>query len=323
MGESLRSAWSGWMEFADRGKLAALLAAVLCYLLLSRKRKGPQGRLILYGAVTAALCVCPVTAALLMKYQTLFYDYPWIWSIVPLTVVMALGGTLFLTEQWKTGTGYRTWLYNAALTLLCAAALVLCGGLGDERASVQASSPTAAAASGGGEQESRARAETVLRAVKEICGTDGCLWAPREILEYARVQENAPRLLYGRNMWDAALNAYSYDVYSEELKELYLWMEHLTDYGVEISAGEGRAWVENAFSMGADRILLPMEMQSWNPAGGNAEEGSSAAGNSTEGNAAEGSSAAGNPAGEGAWAEWAGRTVEIIELDGYYLLRLE
>lgn len=285
MGESLRSAWAGWMGFADRGKLAALLLVLCCYLLLGKKRKGPQGRLILYGSIAAVLCICPVTAAALMKYQTLFYGYPWIWSIVPLTATVALGGTLFLTEQWKTGAGYRTLLYNATLTILCAGVLVLCGGLGAGRVNALE------------ERAGRERAEEILRAVEESCGTDCCLWAPREILEYARVREGAPRLLYGRNMWDAALNAYSYDTYSEEVREMYLWMEHLTDYGTEISEREGYEFVAKAVRMGVDCILLPTEMKGWDPTDGKVES-------------ADGSEA------------WSGKRVEMIELDGYYLLRM-
>ena len=81
-------------------------------------------------------------------------------------------------------------------------------------------------------------------------GQTVCLWAPREILETARMQPVAvtwmqpvetvgiesvavagqlPELLYGRNMWDAALNAYTYDVYPEEVQQLYCWMEAFSE----------------------------------------------------------------------------------------------
>ena len=68
-------------------------------------------------------------------------------------------------------------------------------------------------------------------------------------------------------MWDEALNAYTYDSYSAELQELYLWMEA---YAQEAASGEDadgqadgqtvrevRQKVEQAFSLGANCVLLP------------------------------------------------------------------
>lgn len=242
MGAYLWNAWSGWLEFTDGGKLVVLFLAAVWYLILGRKLRGPQGRLVFYGGIAAVLCIFPVTAAVLMKYQTLFYDYPWIWSYVPLTAVIALGGTVFLTEQCKSWQGI---VKNTILALLCVGLLVLCGGLGR----------------GGADTEAAVREQDqvrdVLEMVKESCGEEFCLWAPREILEYTRSLDAGVCLLYGRNMWDAALDAYSYDVYSKETGELYEWMEHLRDYEKETSEAEVRTHVGQAFAMGADCILLP------------------------------------------------------------------
>lgn len=259
MREHLWNAWSGWTNFTDSGKLAVLFMALTAYLFVSGRRKGPQKRLIVYGGVAALLCIFPVTAALMMMYQTLFYDYPWIWSIVPFTAVIALGGVVFLTDCWKKGRGYRTFLYNVVLTLLSVGVLVLCSGLGENRID---------------DEEERKNREYAATVLEELYGNDMgsgeergfCLWAPREILEYARTENGGIRLLYGRNMWDLALNAYSYDNYSQEQRDLYEWMEHLTDYGVRIDDTEGQEYVQRAFSMGVDCILLPAEMQGWNPA---------------------------------------------------------
>ena len=120
------------------------------------------------------------------------------------------------------------------------------------------------------------RAEAVLAEASAVCGEEFCLWAPREILEYARTRDGKISLLYGRDMWDAALHAYSYDVYSEETEALYRWMEHLRDYGSEgfgtkESAAEGRECVRRAFSMGADVILLPEDIPGLDMAGDKAE----------------------------------------------------
>lgn len=270
----LARAWEGWEQFAGAGKFVVLLVAVLLYLLIGEKKRGPQGRLVFYGAVMTAVCICPVTAMILMKYQTAFYDYQWIWSVVPMTALIAYGVTVFFTGYLRTGEGYRNVLYNVFLTALTAGAILLCGGVsGNAETSGASAFGTAgsdmavsgAAGSDAGAQ--RAEAAEILSFVRSCLGTeeDICLCAPAEIVEYAGVQENPVKLLYGRNMWDAALNAYSYDVYPEEMRELYRFMEKVSG-GEDILPEEGIANVQKAFEMGANCVLLPGQIAGWTPA---------------------------------------------------------
>lgn len=252
MWKMIQDAWMGWTNYTDSGKLVALVIVALLYLWLAVKCKGPQKRLMIYGVVTVVLCICPVTAAGLMYYQTRFYNYQWIWSMVPVTGLIALGGTVFLTEQWKDGKGWKSMLHNVIVTLASVVAISLCGGLGE--GSVDAFEA----------REKRERSEAVLMDVQELYGDDLCLWAPADVLEYARI-DGKMQLLYGRNMWDVALNAYSYDTYSEKRVELYEWMEHLDDWAIEISAGEVEEYVQKAFAEGADCVLLPDDFLEWMP----------------------------------------------------------
>jgi hypothetical protein len=104
MTELLRNASLGWADYKGSGKLAILLLAALMYLWFAGKWR-KQKALVLYTTVAAVCCILPVTAALLMLYQTKFYDYQWIWSIVPLTAVTAYGATLFLEQQWRVAQG--------------------------------------------------------------------------------------------------------------------------------------------------------------------------------------------------------------------------
>lgn len=250
MWQMIERAWSGWVRYTDDGKLAALAIAAIIYLLLVIKFKGPKGRLLIYAGIMTVVCICPVTAVILMKYQTEFYDYQWIWSMVPVTAIIALGGTVFVSEQCKSGKGWRVFFYNVVVTLASVAMLFLCGGLGEGNVdAVQAESD-------------RAHAENILAQVRQQCGEEACLWAPADILEYARL-DGKTELLYGRNMWDIALNAYSYDTYNEEEKELYQWMEHLDDWAIEISVEEVEEYVQRGFVAGAECILLPTEMSDW------------------------------------------------------------
>lgn len=258
MAELLQNAGLGWTSYKECGKLAALLLAALLYLWFVRKEKTP---LLLYTSVMTVLCILPVTAVLLMLYQTKFYDYQWIWSAVPLTAVTAYGAVLFLADY---GIGsHRAGGRKAVpvIALLLAAAL-LSGGLGrqvwDRRAG----------------KEEKAQARLVLESLRELCPGEICLWAPREIQEYARELDASIKLPYGRNMWDLALNAYAYDVYGEGTIAMCRWMTWTEETGEADrpaqpareqesgkQAGEPAVTLEesagNALAVGVNLVLLP------------------------------------------------------------------
>lgn len=245
MAELLKNAGIGWSDYLNSGKLAVLLLAALLFLWFGRREK-EQGAFLLYTSVTTALCILPVTAVLLMLYQTKFYDYEWIWSLVPLTAMAAYGITLFLTEYWK-GIEKKRWYGGIPVTLLLLAVLLLCGSLGREVWDRD------------GEKEERERAYAVLDQIREQYPDAALhLWAPRDILEYAREKDAGITLLYGRNMWDPSLNAYAYDVYSRNVVMAYRWMEwaQLTGEGsVEVEPDEKQdsgAAGEAAAAGGAD-----------------------------------------------------------------------
>ncbi len=245
--ENVRNAWLGWKNYTDDGKLAALLAASL-FFLWCRRKKVRKVSFLLYASVAAVCCILPLTAALLMVYQTRFYDYEWIWSLVPLTAAAAYGGTMFLGECWGDFKA-SGWRRGVPATALLFSALLLAGG------------PGGAAWDEETEKTQRVRACGILAQVLELrCDGEICLWAPREIMEYAREMDGRILLPYGRNMWDASLNAYSYDTYDEKTTALYQWMEQFggekdKDH-VEIPMEK---CLENAENAGVNCILLPEE----------------------------------------------------------------
>lgn len=246
MTELLHNAWRGWQYFITDGKLAALLGASLIFLWLSYKRIS-QKTLLIYTTIIAVCCVIPVTAAGLMLYQTKFYDYQWIWSLVPMTAVIAYGAVVLLMEYWH-DLKLSEWKKGVPVLALLLTVLALSSGLGkpvfDEEDSKQ--------------EAGRAEAEYVLtHSQAEMKKRDICLWAPKEIMEYARETDAAIQLLYGRNMWDEWLDAYAYDIYQEEIRALYLWMEEAAASG---EAADIKSHVERALKAGADCILLPGEL---------------------------------------------------------------
>lgn len=267
MAELFRNAWQlGWLRFTNSGKLAVVLLASLLFLWLSGRWK-KQKVLFSYTAMVSLFCIVPVTATVLMLYQTRFYDYEWIWSMVPMTIVTAWGITELLEETWggfslspgrkcSRWRQFSQWRKSLPVTLLLLAVLALCGGLGKN------------VSDRGSELSRRQQASEVVAKVLESQSGDICLWAPREILEYARSQSGSLHLLYGRNMWDKSLNAYAYDTYSKEIQELYLWMENVEPMGTALVEDaeqgelllEGEACIAVAAQAGVNCILLPEYM---------------------------------------------------------------
>lgn len=217
MAEFLYNAWSGWTGYTDDGKLPVMLMAVLLFLWFGRKQK-EQWALLVYASAMTVCCILPVTAALLMRYQTKFYNYEWIWSLVPVTAVTAFGLTVFWTEYRAENAGQ--WKKVLPVTLLMLSVLLLCGSLGKTVWNRQE------------RKEERARAYLIAEQLSaRYSGEVLCLWAPREIAEYVREKEAGISLLYGRNIWDGFLNAYSYDKYNEDTVMLEQWMENLSMTG--------------------------------------------------------------------------------------------
>ena len=107
----LQSALTGWTDYTQHGKFAALLLLAILYLGFvlygSGKEANASGaekarkRLYLYGALVTFGCICPVTALILLKYQTTFYSYIWIWAAVPQTALIAWAATDFLCNLSK------------------------------------------------------------------------------------------------------------------------------------------------------------------------------------------------------------------------------
>lgn len=246
MTELFRQARMGWVDYIHGGKLVALLLAALLFLWFARKWREQAG-LLIYTAVMAVCCILPVTAVLPMLYQTRFYGYEWIWSMVPLTAVAAYGATVFISEYWKDFDG-RQWKRGLPVAVLLAVAILFCGSMGGQAWDRQA------------QRAEREKAFAVLEEIREKrAGADICLWAPREILEHAREIDAGCRLIYGRNMWEPSLSAYAYDVYDEETMSLYRWMEGIGEEREAESLADLEGSVEKALSLGADCIMLPAD----------------------------------------------------------------
>ncbi len=251
MTELLQNASLRWVGYKGSGKIVALLLAVLLFWWFAEKEK-KQRALLFYTTAATVCCIVPVTAAFLMLYQTKFYDYEWIWSMVPVTAVTAYGLTLFLAGHWKEAQG--NWRRGLPVTLLLLMAMLFCGDLG-------------------GDMEARAETNAEKDEAYEVVGMlserwsreDICLLAPQRILEYAREADGRLRLAYGRNMWDPWLNAYAYDTYDGKAEDLCQWMAWaeqaswiwMPEADKEEMLDTLEKQVETAVEMGVNCLLLP------------------------------------------------------------------
>ena len=256
MTEFLRNAVLGWARYTSSGKLAALLFISIIVYILCGKKIGQKNynSLFIYTILMTILCICPLTAVFLMLYQTKFYDYEWIFSYVPITAIIAACGCGILLEIWNFDGTKRVSAKKIIALVMVFFMFLLCGRM--DALDIGNSS-----------------AEKGRLLIQELIDDKGgkiVLWAPAELMESASLYFQDVELIYGRNMWDESLNAYTYDSYDEEIVDMYRWMEliekeGLADYEIELQKGNGtynreitaKACVKSAISHGVNLIVLP------------------------------------------------------------------
>lgn len=247
MRELIKNAQFGWLQYTSNGKMAALLLVALLFLWFGQKAIREKYRtLILYTTIMTIVCICPFTAMLLMKYQTKFYDYQWIWNTVPVTAVIALAVTNFwLSIMEKYGNNHRNEWKKIGITFVLVAIVCISGGM---KKNIEVAKT---------DKEDVKAAGMILEKISETGQIRECsIWAPKEIMEWVRSLNGEVNLPYGRNMWDEALNAYCYDIYGKQEEVLYKWMCSVeeADEIEDVNNGECLAL---ARELGVTHMVLP------------------------------------------------------------------
>ena len=214
---------AGWHGFLYDNKLPLLLLASFVFLFF-RKEQKMREPFVRYTLLFTVLALFPLTAALLMTYQTRFYNYLYIWSFVPDIAVIAYAASLFAGEELPEL--YREKKSFAVISVVAlAAAVLLCSGLVYRPIDAHLVVKT--------EHD----CDAVLSVLQQKNEEELLVWAPEEVITYIGQNDSSVRLLYGRNMWDNQLNAYFFDTYPEELVSMYRWMER-EDEETELGASE-------------------------------------------------------------------------------------
>ena len=248
----LQSALTGWTEYTQHGKFVAFLLLAMVYLgfeLYGAAGAKPEAKtegklrqmgvsagkfrklLYLYGVLITLGCICPVSAGILLKYQTAFYSYVWIWATVPQTALIAWAAADFLEKLLKERT-----LRNGMAALILLGILFLGGNPASEWVQAQTTRIPVLAGGDVTSQTQEASAWETLEQLSEYSeaerGTrEYALWAPKEIMAAARAYSAQIRPVYGRSIWEASLGSYSYDTNETWQEDLYLWMSHLEATG--------------------------------------------------------------------------------------------
>lgn len=216
MRELLQNALNGPGSYFRSNYMVVLVLGLFLYFFVVETNLAPrEKRLLRLAAVLLVLILFPVSAFVLMLYQTRFYSYSWIWSLMPVTLLISWGS---VTVLWKhTGQNRRDgrvgWRLTAGVAVFLAL-LLLTGNLG----SIKTVSEE--------EKAQRSRDGQVAAYLQELPGIEKTLlWGPRSVLETVRRQSSEVKVLYGRNMWDPAVAAHAYDTYPIEQQRLFDWVE--------------------------------------------------------------------------------------------------
>lgn len=215
----------GMETYFAHDKMVVILIAGLLILWLGEKKAGnpESNRLLVYSATMSCLLLFPLTAVFAVIYQSAYYDYEWVWSMVPVAAVVAYSGVSLYEKKEKERHGKAFWWLAILL-------LVFFGGN-------QGRLQTATAE----EKELGVSAEKILEVLESTFDTDRpVLWGPSGIMQEVRQKTGDIFLVYGKDMWDPKAGAYDYEAYSEELTQAYEWMDTLSMLETE-SSGAGAA----------------------------------------------------------------------------------
>ena len=200
----------GMETYFSHDKTVVLLLLVLLVLWLGDKKKNNEthNRLLVYTTVISLALLFPVTAIVAVIYQSAYYDYEWVWSMVPVVAVVGYGAVRIYEMSEREKKGRLVWWLGLLLLLF------FCGNQGCLKTATEEETKTATVAKG------------LVATVENAMDTEEpVLWGPKGIMQEVRREAGGIRLVYGKDMWDPKAGAYDYEAYSQELIRAYEWME--------------------------------------------------------------------------------------------------
>ncbi|MCR5255675.1 MAG: hypothetical protein K6D96_07045 [Acetatifactor sp.] len=242
MSELMMSALREMAKYNGRSKFLGLfLISLFIIFVFLREKKSFQ----IYGLIMFLALICPVTGALLWKYQTRFFDYLNLLYLMPVSVITAYGAVkIYDLINEKIQKRYMFYIFFALVVYIS-------GNFGLESITELDRS-----------EEDLSRAKVLLEAVSEEAqGQRVIIWGPEFLMENVRILSENIYPVYGRDMFEESIKAYTYDTYDEDVIFLYEAMSALENKAdaTEVESNpstEGKALISGNYAdKSADEIL--------------------------------------------------------------------
>ncbi len=220
----LNSMKTGYAGFIEDGQYLMLFMVALLLLWILEDPKKKEFRQ--FGLVMLLVLLFPITAKLLLVYQTAFYTYEDLWELLPVTALISYGlVTCFYkmikalsmeNVRWKAVTsGIKEKIREIVVSIVLIIILFLCGTL----TLGKSMSPQVYSA------------ERIPKQVTEVLDSIALseegqfvVLAPDEIMTWARAYNGNILLPYGRDLIEPQLSAFTYDYYGEDTWQLHEWL---------------------------------------------------------------------------------------------------
>lgn len=222
------------------GLTALFLAGLIA--LWNQKFRGDQqyGNLFWYGAIALFVVISPFFLMLVSEFlPELATDYMMLWILPVAPVILITGVYAFSFQRTKK----ERILFLAAFLAI----MLLAGTTAYTRNQYKIIENA--------EYIPDSELEMILK-VEEYRQQNGMetvlLWAPQDIMKYARVYSGNIYLLYGKDLWLGSMDSQMHQIYEEWQKEAYIYMENAPLYLEEIA--------EVADTRGCDVLMFSREV---------------------------------------------------------------
>lgn len=252
---------TGLVSFVEDGQFLMLFMVALLLLWLIGEKEKKEFRK--YALVMLILLLFPLSAKLLAVYQTNFYGYENMWELLPVTALLAYGLVTASFQmvsamtreygRWKSAVSKAKEIACQVLAVaVLTAVLFLCGTLtvGKEMG-----------ARAEGVDKLPADVEEVLDLLEIPADSQVMLLAPDAVMSWARIYSGDILLPYGRNLYEPALSAYTYDTYAGDMQQLHDWVNGSLPTPEKLSdaAMQEEIFISACASLGYDYLVFSRE----------------------------------------------------------------
>lgn len=244
MSNLFNSMKAGYAGFVEDGQYLMLFMVALLLLWISEDPKKKDFRK--YSLIMLFVLLFPVTAEILMAYQTAFYNYEDLWELLPVTALISYGLVLAFNKMIAAlNKGYGRWhsatpkskenIQEIIVSIVLSAVLFLCGTLSVGK--------TMSKEVLGSERIPEEVTEVLLQV--EIPPQEKViLLSPDGIMTWVRIYSGDIILPYGRNFTEPELSAYTYDIYGEDTLQLHDWINGTLPAGADLQES---VWQEEMY----------------------------------------------------------------------------